>query len=52
MKNMIFKKNIVSFYISVIMITIASSLPHSVLTVLLLKKKLKPFTDNDYSGYL
>lgn len=40
MKNMIFKKNIVSFYISVIMITIASSLPHSVLTVLLLKKNL------------
>lgn len=40
MRSMIFKKNISSFYISFILITIASSLPHSVLTVLLFKKGL------------
>lgn len=40
MKSIVFKKNIISFYISFIMITIASSLPHSVLTILLFKKGL------------
>ena len=40
MNNKVFNRNIISFYIAFIFITIASSLPHSVLTVLLFNKGL------------
>lgn len=40
MNKKVFNKNIISFYIAFILITIASSLPHSVLTVLLFQKGL------------
>ena len=40
MNKKVFNKNIISFYIAFIFITIASSLPHSVLTVLLFQKGL------------